>query len=183
MGYTARPVELTCFAAKGFPPQPDELEKLDKLTVGSVVYSFIDSSLSIQRMCGPEFAKPPWRPLMPTLTTKAVIVLRAIFKGLDGKTEVEIRPTHGLELMQVIGWDVAFYRGDEIDRLESSFLTRLAGNAYSGFMFLAIVFGMGSAIGSSVRPPSAALPPPLVPPGGVPQPFPTSSDESESDSD
>ena len=46
---------------------------------------------------------------------------------------------HGLELMQVIGWDVAFYRGDEIDRLESSFLTRLAGNAYSGFMFLAIV--------------------------------------------
>ena len=95
-------------------------------------------------MLGNEFEKQPWADTVMTLTCKTIL-LKRLASFSDDVMTVTYKVCHGIELMQLQGYDVSNLKAEIPD---TSFSTQLAGNAFNGFMFSA--FMISTQCGSSV---------------------------------
>ena len=96
-------------------------------------------------MCGNEYDKDPWSDKVMTITCKTILLKRLVnVDGLDVK--IEFKVMHGMELMQMQGYDMSYLQGDVP---ESSFGTQLGGNSFNGFMFGAFI--IATQCGSSIH--------------------------------
>jgi hypothetical protein len=96
-------------------------------------------------MCGNEYDKDPWSDNVMTITCKTILLKRLVTcDGLDVK--IEFKVMHGMELMQMQGYDMSYLRGDVP---ESGFGTQLGGNSFNGFMLSA--FFVATQCGSSIK--------------------------------
>ena len=105
---------------------------------------FVDVNNSLPRLLGwPATHRNPWSQACPTLTCNTVIAMR-----YDCKGETVIRAATGKELMGMIGWTADFWHDGTDPKLltDDSLLTKMAGNAFSGFAFgVAATVGMALA--------------------------------------
>lgn len=137
------------------------------------VPQFIDVNFSLKRLApNGGGGRNPWRhDRLPTLTGSGIYILRtgrlselakgdvgAIFAGRQ--VEVELRQLDGLELLQIIGYDITYM---DINTLPShSLATSLAGNAFSAFSVAPCLLALFSvvepdAVWQSVPPPTRQI--------------------------
>ena len=105
---------------------------------------FVDVGCSLGRLCGENRQRRIWQRCCPTLTTHTKLVLRMT----AGDMAHQFRVLHGLECMQLIGWDRSMYKSSPpLGELALD----LAGNAFSGFSLgpvLLAVFAQFFAVGA-----------------------------------
>jgi site-specific DNA-cytosine methylase len=135
-----RSLEVVYYIHKAHPPKVTE----DKKTM----VQWIDVNQSLERLCGPKFEKNPWSDRIMTVTTKMLLVKRGTIKTGDGVSFSQFKLMDGVELMQLMGFDISYFKTDK--PLPSNALaTQMAGNAFSGFMLGA--FHIATTCGSQIQ--------------------------------
>ena len=95
-------------------------------------------------MLGSSYEKNPWSPSVMTITRKAIWLKRHSYL-VSGALKNEFKILHGMELLQMQGFDMSDIKGAVP---ESAFATQLAGNAFNGFAMQA--FTMATTCGSVI---------------------------------
>lgn len=112
---------------------------------------FFDAGPSMSRTLGKKVSssfvggislKDPWMSSIPTLTTKAKIVMRTVWPLEPGMSSprIHIRALADWELLQIAGWDLMHSEYKYLNKtFDDALLTNIAGNAFSGFSCLAVL--------------------------------------------
>ena len=89
----------------------------------------------------------PWREHVPTLTCQSSIAMRTLIEGGEGGA-CTITRLHGLEVMQLIGWDKSMYRASRPpwQHATPELLADMAGNAWSGFAIAPLMTALAGAV-------------------------------------
>ena len=96
-------------------------------------------------MCGVEYDKNPWGPVVMTITLKLILLQRvSVYDGKNSKCVCKV--FDGMELLQIQGFDHKYLKGPIP---ESGFATQLAGNAFNAFMVQA--FLVSTTIASTIQ--------------------------------
>ena len=132
---TPRAYEVVFFCHNAFPYKraPDN--------EGRYPAEFLDANSALDRHVGQpgQELKYPWHDQVMTWTTTAQIMCRRamlieISHGIYDLC-VSVFQLDGLELMQMVGWDLSYYDGFHGAGIPTHLAaTKMAGNAYSGFM-------------------------------------------------
>ena len=123
-----RPVEVAYFLVKVFP-----FKKLE-LGVNVVRFGHVDLNNSLERLTGPAYNADPWRENVMTIVTKHIALMRC---EKDGVTTYKVMD--GIELMALQGWDLSYFK-EGAPLPDNVLATRLAGNMFNAFMFIAFLF-------------------------------------------
>ena len=102
---------------------------------------YLDANKSLLRLVGPNGDVCPWSITFPTMTCNGVYIMRRA--PTDGPPpelvpNVELRHLDGMELLQIL----KYLKGIHGDFPGHEDLTRMAGNAFSGFAAGAVVLGV-----------------------------------------
>ena len=112
-------------------------------------WEYIDANFSMKRLVGPS-PTSPWSDAMPTMTGLGQYIARrgvplaevgSQNHSIAGNMElaIEMRHLDGIELMQIVGFDLSYMQG----RLpESEVATSMAGNAFSAFGIGPLMLGV-----------------------------------------
>ena len=107
----------------------------------AIVYDFGDVNRSIKRQTG-DGKRTPWtRNVVPTLYTKAELLMRTTTRDSAGSQVSEVRMLHGVEHMQFAGWDLLYFASDW-RKHSSSLLAHMAGNAFNLFSMAAAIMAL-----------------------------------------
>jgi hypothetical protein len=140
-----RAYEAVVFASEKWPY---------KSVNGSLPVQFFDANESLTRSCGAEGTTQPWRETLPTLTCSCSYVFRrgklAEVQPLDDDfadplIDIEVRQLDGIELLQLVGFDVSYLEGGFPTH---SVATSMAGNAFSAFAVGPIALSCLHALGT-----------------------------------
>ena len=109
--------------------------------MGDKPVEFFDANPSLKRLMGPDFERNPWMgPHGPTITGSGTIMMR---RKMDIPDSIQVRHLAGVEVMQMSGWDVSQFISTSIaDLPTSTLLSNLAGNAFSAFACLPLIFSV-----------------------------------------
>jgi hypothetical protein len=77
-----------------------------------------------------------------------MILMKRVCTKAGGAVTVDYKIMHGVELMQLQGYDVSYLANGLDDAPDNSFGTQVAGNAFNAFMFQGFI--IATTIGSTV---------------------------------
>jgi hypothetical protein len=147
-GMPTRMKEAVVFAHTVFPPTEAEKD----MVVG------LDGNLSLKWLVSYNEASGhmlnPWKgPQLGCLTGHSKWIVRQVLP--DGK--IRVRVVRGIECMQGIGWDISFFKGMQgdcgeptpfkVNAVDDALLANMAGNAFSGYPFAALISALEASMG------------------------------------
>jgi len=147
---TQRPLEVVIFLALAHPyPGPKGAN------VDADGFQYCDINPSLLRLVGSDGKRNPWRDFIPTMTCKSMILVRgAMMDVVTQRVIVKYHVLDGVEMLAATGWPVHLIK-PSWKSYESTFLQKMAGNAFNGYCFQTLLLAFTAAIGkaSTQQPP------------------------------
>ena len=115
---------------------------------GKYPCQYMDANEDSVRSCGPNGTRSPWSQHLPTFTEGTQVIVRKanLIEIQGGVTDlaISIFQLDGLELMQLMGWDISYFRGQYPGHKCAK---NMAGNAFSAFTIAMVDMAVYSALG------------------------------------
>ena len=146
---TQRPFEAMIFCSAAFP-----FLLKDGWNVDESSCQYADFLPSLPRLVGQDGSRDPWRPFVPTMTTKSIVLRRQ----LEADGEATYHLLDGSEMMELTGWPMHRI-SPTWGSYDSVFLQKSSGNAFSGFPIQSLIVAFAGGIGATLtmeEPPPAA---------------------------
>ena len=145
---TQRPFEAMLFCSAAFPFLQREGWNVDESCC-----QYADFLPSLPRLVGLDGSRDPWRPFVPTMTTKSIVLRR----HLEADGEATYHLLDGSEMMELTGWPMHRI-SPTWGSYDSLFLQKSSGNAFSGFPIQSLIVAFAGGIGATLtmeEPPSS----------------------------
>jgi len=113
---------------------------------------FMDASFSITRLCGDNgIPWNPWSPDVPPLRTAGKYIMRTAERlplshgsTTKGVWRTHLRQLDGLELMQLLGFDLRYFADDNFPTHQLA--TSFAGNAFNAFQVAQVLTALAAVV-------------------------------------